>query len=1244
MAGKIKVPSELVPSQYNKIMLRSKYIYDDVKGKTQETVNSDLNSKIDTKAAELNQKIDSKVIEAGAVPYDNKPTANSTNIMQSQHIKTAIENYTGYFVLDNNIVESDVNKTVTANDKFVLPANGGSIKILMHCRNTATNPTLNINGTGPKPIWYNGAAASASNSWDANEVISVYYDGTRYQASNAQGGSNTKIDAYLYGDLRTLAIGQTYNVDEAVKTTDSQLFRVTKEVKAMNLFDAVATGDLVAIASGTYLGTYKAQKAVNNYSNSTTYTDGAYAIGCPAKQVITVDISGRASEIAEGSAIVVTVNGTAHSISITSEKTAAQIASELSSAIGNIGGWTKTYSENEDSITLKCNIAGVNTISFSFSDPNETGVVVSNTVSAGTTILCQYDETNDSWSTVSISDYASNSVAIGDTDATKMWQKLDITGLTAYTSQNTIDSELIKSYKTELKLVGVSLQQSLYANASTAGNNFGLTYSDSSKNWGVSGFINVEDCESISIYTTLRDSSARKNVVGGVFYTDAKNNNSCAMTAGAWVMPGNSYAVGWKTLLVPEGARYFRTSCGLSKGSTVYYLTKKESLAETTKQVYDFSDSLIPLSLGAIYQKGNVVKDDNGNLFRFTKTIEFVNTTDKVSIGDVKVQGSNTYKALKNISTYSATVARSSSSYPYSAGSYAVGRPSIHTITVTADTVTAGNVTLTVGNISRIVAISAGESVADIVSSIATAITGVVSYWVVTTAGNVITLECKKTITNALNFAFTDTDSTGVNVSVSKVGGAETVSKYDGSNWVAVTVSNLVSDLSMFEKVDKDWILSHICEPEYNNYSVNIFDISKESVGPNNNNTTVKKTETGFRCTCLTHSLQGVGYISIHGLTPGRYKISFNSSFSNVINADVNVQAGFLRIKNGNAYNSTTLWSYCVTLNQGTLTSYFTCTTSSVLYFAFHNTDLRNANSWIELSNIKIQKASSYQTEINDINSRIEALNNNIKVPTSYTGTYIGKEIDLGHNTHYYSMRNSYTNVIDAQALAIYGNYMIRISNGSQPVNKNKAALYYLNDDGTTSLIWKVDLNADHANSAQFGTSVAPNSTFPYLYVSSLDNPACYVYRITLDGTIEKVQTIRTSLPKGRNFQCGDDGFIYYYSAWIVAKYPLPAVSSGDVTLTDAIEDYATGYKGASTGQGGLIHDGKIYCPVGGYSVTDRRLVVIDLTTHRFLTEIVFDGIIPATYEPEDVDIRDDELYIGSSQNNKGLYIIKFIQ
>lgn len=56
--------------------------------------------------------------------------------------------------------------------------------------NTANNATLKIGSETAKTLLYNGETVSASNTWEANEVISVYFDGTNYQASNAMGGGS----------------------------------------------------------------------------------------------------------------------------------------------------------------------------------------------------------------------------------------------------------------------------------------------------------------------------------------------------------------------------------------------------------------------------------------------------------------------------------------------------------------------------------------------------------------------------------------------------------------------------------------------------------------------------------------------------------------------------------------------------------------------------------------------------------------------------------------------------------------------------------------------------------------------------------------------------------------------------------------------------------------------------------------------------------------------------------------------
>ena len=67
-------------------------------------------------------------------------------------------------------------------------ANGGCIRIKMTNVNTADNVTLNINSIGAKALYYDGAQASSSNSWEAGEVLEVYYDGTQYQCASAGGG------------------------------------------------------------------------------------------------------------------------------------------------------------------------------------------------------------------------------------------------------------------------------------------------------------------------------------------------------------------------------------------------------------------------------------------------------------------------------------------------------------------------------------------------------------------------------------------------------------------------------------------------------------------------------------------------------------------------------------------------------------------------------------------------------------------------------------------------------------------------------------------------------------------------------------------------------------------------------------------------------------------------------------------------------------------------------------------------
>lgn len=97
---------------------------------------------------------------------------------------------------------------------------GGDFKLKMLAPGT-TATTLTIGNATDIPIWYNGAAVSAQNTWEANEIISVFYDGTRFMASNSQGGGG-KAEKISYNNTES-GIDAT-NVQEALDETVGKVY------------------------------------------------------------------------------------------------------------------------------------------------------------------------------------------------------------------------------------------------------------------------------------------------------------------------------------------------------------------------------------------------------------------------------------------------------------------------------------------------------------------------------------------------------------------------------------------------------------------------------------------------------------------------------------------------------------------------------------------------------------------------------------------------------------------------------------------------------------------------------------------------------------------------------------------------------------------------------------------------------------------------------------------------------------
>ena len=74
-------------------------------------------------------------------------------------------------------------KSITGTSNWGLSANDLKkiwplVRVKFTHKNTVGNPTLNINNTGAKPIYYDGSAITSENAWLLNGIVTLMYNGT----------------------------------------------------------------------------------------------------------------------------------------------------------------------------------------------------------------------------------------------------------------------------------------------------------------------------------------------------------------------------------------------------------------------------------------------------------------------------------------------------------------------------------------------------------------------------------------------------------------------------------------------------------------------------------------------------------------------------------------------------------------------------------------------------------------------------------------------------------------------------------------------------------------------------------------------------------------------------------------------------------------------------------------------------------------------------------------------------------
>jgi hypothetical protein len=208
----------------------------------------DVRDLIDETAAALQAATD----EANNAAGEARDAASTVETLTAQQVADA---QIGYFTCTNTAAsgaadnETKITTTDTIGVSTYTKTVGSHVKVKMAVANTHAAPVylqFGSNTANKAQLYYNGEPASNSNSWDAGETISVYYDGTYYQASNVQGGGGNKKRLVPSASTTGKRIATNGTSIGAVQANDSWVY----------IKYAVREGDVVSIR-GTAGATYK---------------------------------------------------------------------------------------------------------------------------------------------------------------------------------------------------------------------------------------------------------------------------------------------------------------------------------------------------------------------------------------------------------------------------------------------------------------------------------------------------------------------------------------------------------------------------------------------------------------------------------------------------------------------------------------------------------------------------------------------------------------------------------------------------------------------------------------------------------------------------------------------------------------------------------------------------------------------------------------------------------------------------
>lgn len=260
---------------------------------------------------------------------------------------------------------------------------GALICVKFTYANTATNPKLNVNGTGDKYIYKNGTKAlSEKEYWKANDVVTFVYDGVGYQLAD---GSTVERLTSTENSVASLVI-KSDSIESSVKALKASYAycstAASTQIKEVTLNDFQKfTGATLAVRF-YYANTASNPKLRVNNSSGTViaegyiYVNGSYMTQkyyWAANGVVTFVWNGSAWEVGDGateSRIVQLANSISLSVSNATLGSEASIVLSVDGATASTAkvdlkkNARKTFANDTSAVTISAGVVTFNSNTF----------------------------------------------------------------------------------------------------------------------------------------------------------------------------------------------------------------------------------------------------------------------------------------------------------------------------------------------------------------------------------------------------------------------------------------------------------------------------------------------------------------------------------------------------------------------------------------------------------------------------------------------------------------------------------------------------------------------------------------------------------------------------------------------------------------------------------------------------------------------------------------------------------------